>query len=29
VIAVSPENGDPNELAHAIMRAVPDSGPET
>lgn len=29
VIAVSPENGDPNELAHAIMGAIPDSGPET
>ena len=28
LIAVSPENGDPNQLAHAIMRAVPDSGPE-
>jgi hypothetical protein len=22
-----PEGGDPNELAHAIMRALPDSGP--
>lgn len=29
VIAVSPENGKPNELAHAIMQAIPDSGPET
>ena len=28
-IAVTPENGDSNELAHAIMRAVPDSGPES
>ncbi len=29
VIAVSPENGNPNELAHKIMRAIPDGGPET